>query len=477
MIKVEHQSEIAPEELVKTSIKFSYSLTSLGTQVIHGVFQASLIFYFREKMLLPEVYLFWAFMFFAIWNALNDPLFGWFSDKTKTKWGRRIPYLAVFTPIMAISFIFLWLSPTKGEVGELGVFFYMLILICIYDTAFTAALLAWTALGQELSMDHRERASIQIYSLALGVVGTLIALLLPSLFLDQPGREGFIYLTIILAIVQFITMGITTLTVKERLEFSHVDEPMGFFDSFKNTLKRKSFLTTVIMNFFLIFIQSVFFGNLFFYTYYAIPEFNSDLLLLLVVGFTVVGVMFGTYYTVKVNEKKGVKTAMLRAIILHGLGFLLVGILPGIIAVIGFFFVGVGIYAAMTLFNVAFADVIDEDEVDTGRRREAAIMGINALVTKPAESFALGFIAIMLLLFKYTEPIMGEQQPQSDLTILGIKLAMGVIPAIIAFLAAFVYSMNPLYGKHLEEIKTKMYKMHDEKKEKLQEILPKRAKE
>lgn len=475
MIKVE--SEIAPEELVKTSIKFSFGLTSLGAQVVHGVFQAALIIYFREKMLLPEVYIFWAFMFFALWNAINDPLFGWLSDKTKTKWGRRIPYLTFFTPIMTISFIFIWLSPTKGEVGELGVFFYMLILICIYDTAYTAALLVWTALGQELSMDHRERASIQIYSLALGVIGTLIALIVPSLFLDQPGREGFIYLSIILAVLQFITMMITSFTIKERLEFSHVDEPMGFFDAFKNTLKRKSFLTTVFMNFFLIFIQSVLFGNLFFYTYYAIPDFNSDLLLLLVVGFTIAGVGFGTYYTVKVNDKKGVKTAMLRAIILHGLGFLLVGILPGIFAVVGFFLVGIGIYAAMTLFNVAFAEVIDEDEVDTGRRREAAIMGINALITKPAESIAGGFIAIMLLLFKYTEPIGEVQQPQSDLTILGIKLAMGVIPAIVAFLAAFIYNINPLYGKHLNEIKTKMYKMHEEKKEKLQEILPKRAKE
>ena len=476
MIKVV-QSEIAPEELVKTSNKISFGLTSLGAQVVHGVFQAALIIYFREKMLLPEVYIFWAFMFFAIWNAINDPLFGWLSDKTKTKWGRRIPYLAVFTPIMTISFIFIWLSPTKGEIGELGVFFYMLILICIYDTAYTAALLVWTALGQELSMDHRERASIQVYSLALGVIGTLMALILPSFFLDQPEREGFIYLTIILAALQFITMMITALTLKERLEFSHVDEPMGFFDAFKNTLKRKSFLTTVFMNFFLIFIQSVLFGNLFFYTYYAIPDFNSDLLLLLVVGFTVAGVGFGTYYTVKVNEEKGVKTAMLRAIILHGLGFLLVGILPGIFAVVGFFLVGIGIYAAMTLFNVAFAEVIDEDEVDTGRRREAAIMGINALITKPAESLAGGFIAIMLLLFKYTEPIGEVQQPQSDLTILGIKLAMGVIPAIVAFLAVFIYNMNPLYGKHLNEIKTKMYKMHEEKKKKFQEILPKRAKE
>ena len=193
---MELEGEIVPEERVKSSIKFSYSLTSLGTQLVHGVFQASLIIYFREKMLLPEIFIFWAFMFFAIWNAINDPLFGWFSDRTKTRLGRRIPYLMIFTPIMTISFIFLWLSPTIGAVGELGVFFYMLILICIYDTAYTAALLVWTALGQELCMDHRERASIQVYALALGVIGTLVALLLPSLFLDQPGTVGFIYLSI-----------------------------------------------------------------------------------------------------------------------------------------------------------------------------------------------------------------------------------------------------------------------------------------
>lgn len=472
---MEMERDIVPEEKVKSSIKFTYSLTSLGTQLVHGVFQASLIIYFREKMLLPEIYIFWAFMFFAIWNAVNDPLFGWLSDRTKTRWGRRIPYLIVFTPIMTISFIFLWLSPTIGVAGELGVFFYMLALICIYDSAFTAALLVWTALGQELSMDHRERASIQVYSLGLGVIGTLVALLLPSLFLDQPGTAGFIYLSIILAATQFITMMTTTFTVKERLEFSHVDEPIGFFDAFKHTFKRKSFLTTVFMNFFLIFIQSVFFGNLFFYTYYAIPEFDSDLLLILVVILTVAGVASGTYYTVKLNEKKGVKTAMLRAILWHGLGFLLVGILPGIFAVIGFFFVGVGIYATMTLFNVAFADVIDEDEIDTGTRREAAIMGINALITKPAESFAGGFIAIMLLIFQYQEPIGDVQQVQSAFTIMGIKIAMGVVPGLLALLAAFIYRMNPLYGEYLRSIKTKMNEIHKEKRKKMEQIEPRKV--
>ncbi|MFX1273824.1 MAG: MFS transporter [Promethearchaeota archaeon] len=464
------QDEIKPEEKVKNSTKFYYGLTSLGTQIVHGVFQIALIFYFREKLLLPEIYLVWAFIFFAIWNAINDPLFGWLSDKTKTRWGRRIPYLFLFTPVMTLSFIFLWLGPTTVEIGNLGVFFYMLTFICLYDTAFTAALLVWTALGQEISMDHRERGNIQIYSLFLGLIGTLIALLLPSIFLDEPGREGFIILTIIFGIIQFITMEITTFKIKERLEFSKVDSAVGFIDSFKNTLKRTSFITTVIMNFFLIFIQSTFFGLLFFYTDYAIPEIDSTIILLLVVGLTVAGVGFGTYYTVKINKKKGVKTAMVNSIILHGIGYFLVGVLPGVLAVIGFFFVGVGIYASMTLFNVAFADVIDEDEVDTGTRREAAIMGINALITKPAESVAGVFISLMLLFFNYQEPIDGVQLQQLPITIFGIKLAIGIIPAIVAFLAALAYSLNPLYGDYLKEIKIKMYQMHVEKKEKLHKI-------
>ncbi|MHA1660633.1 MAG: MFS transporter [Promethearchaeota archaeon] len=468
------QNEISASDKITKSTKTTYGLISLGSQTVNGVFAASLIFYYTEKMLLPQIYIIWAFALYAIWNAINDPLFGWLSDKTKTRWGRRIPYLMLFTPVMTISFIFLWLSPTIDEIGELGVFFYLLLTMSIYDTAFTAALLAYSALGQELSMDHRERASLQVYSMIFGVIGTLAAMLLPSLFFEGPGREGFIMLTIILGIVQFIAMGIGSFTIKERLEFSHVEEPFGLIDSLKHTLKSKSFIITVLMNFCLVFIQAVFFGNLFFYTYYAIPEYDSTLILMLVVLLILAGIAFGIIYILKVNEKKGVKTALIYSIFSQGVGFILIGVLPGILAIIGFFFVGIGLYGTMTLFNVAYGQVIDEDEVKTGKRREAAVMGINALITKPAQSVAGAFIAFILLVFLYQEPIGGIQQPQAPITLLGIKIAMGIIPGLISLLGILIFKMYPLHGEYLKKINTKMYEMHDEKMEKYQAQISKK---
>ena len=452
---------------VSLKSKLGYSSTSLGSQLVHGIFLVSLLFYYREVMLLPEIYLIWAFIFYAAWNAINDPLFGWLSDRTSTRWGRRIPYYFLFVPIMSIAFVFLWLSPTVAEAGEMGVFIWLLIWMCIYDTAFTAVLLAWSALGQEMSMDHIERGRIQIFSLIFGLVGFLIALLMPLLFLEAAGREGFIFLAIVLAALQFVLMMITTVTVKEKLEFSQIDEPVGLFDSIKNTFRRKSFWITVTMNFLLIFNQTVFFTNLFFFTYYGIPGYDPFFLLLLIVGITLIGVFVGIIYISKINEKKGVKAAMMHSIFWQGVGFLIVGLVPGIWCVIGFFFFGISVFGALTLFNAAFGEVCDEDELKTGTRREASIFGTNALITKPAESLAAIFIALMLLFFLYQEPIGGVQQTQSDFTVLGIRIAMGIVSAIIAFLVILIYSFSPLHGEHLKEIKQKLNVMHEEKKQKL----------
>ena len=124
----------------------------------------------------------------------------------------------------------------------------------------------------------------------------------------------------------------------------------------------------------------------------------------------------------------------------------------------------------MTLYNAAYGDVCDEDEIKTGIRREAAIFGVNAFITKWAESLSGIFIAAMLLLFLYQEPIGGMQQPQSDFTIIGIKITMGVVPAFVSFLAMLIYKFSPLEGEYLSEIKAKITKMHEEKRAKLMEI-------
>ncbi len=467
---MEKENERSPPDKLDIKVKLLYAISSFGSYTVFVVFLTSVIIYYREILLLPSIFILYAFSIYAILNALNGVFFGWISDRTKTSKGRRIPYLKFLAPFLAISFIIIWVSPSKEEIGVFGVFLWMLISMILFDIFYNTTNLAYMSLGQELSMDNEERANIQAINMYFGIIGTLISLIIPIYILENLSRNDFIYFTIILAIIQVITMLITAFTIKERLEFSQVQEALGFIESFKQTVRNKSFLIVVFANFWIIFLQALLFGNMFFFIFYVYSQYDSSTILILIAIFILSGLFSGTYYTLKINAKKGLKPALSESLILTGVGLILIGILPGIFALCGFFLFGFGLFGIVGLINTAYGAVADEDEVKNGTRREAAIFGIDALITKPAQSIAGIFIAFILILFRYQEPIGGVQQSQSDFTLLGFRLAMGLIPGIIILICALVFRMYPLHGDYLERIQSKMYQMHKEKSEKYEAL-------
>jgi GPH family glycoside/pentoside/hexuronide:cation symporter len=467
---MEKENERSPQDNLDIRVKLLYAISSFGSYTVFVVFLTSVIIYYREILLLPSIFILYAFSIYAILNALNGVFFGWISDRTKTKKGRRIPYLKYLAPFLALSFVMVWVSPSKEEIGVFGVFLWMLISMILFDIFYNTTNLAYMSLGQELSMDNQERANIQAINMYFGIISTLISLIIPIYILENLSRNDFIYFTIILALLQLITMLITAFTIKERLEFSQVQEALGFKQSFKQTIKNKSFLIVGFTNFWIIFLQALLFGNMFFFIFYVYAQYNSSTILILIAIFILSGLFVGTYYTLKINAKKGLKPALTWALIITGVGLILIGIIPGIFALCGFFLFGFGLFGIVGLINTAYGAVADEDEVKNGTRREAAIFGIDALITKPAQSIAGIFIAFILILFRYQEPIGGVQQSQSNLTLLGFKLAMGLIPGIIMLICALVFRMYPLHGDYLEKIQSKMYQMHEEKSEKYEAL-------
>jgi GPH family glycoside/pentoside/hexuronide:cation symporter len=133
---------------------------------------------------------------------------------------------------------------------------------------------------------------------------------------------------------------------------------------------------------------------------------------------------------------------------------------------------GLGLSGPQTLSNVLFAQVADEDELRSGQRREGAFFGVNALITKPAQSIAIWITPFILERTNFVTRAsnMGEiflNQPAEAL--MGIKIFSGVIPGIACLIGALILAFYPLRGKYLQDVQQKVLALHKEKKQILDE--------
>jgi GPH family glycoside/pentoside/hexuronide:cation symporter len=134
---------------------------------------------------------------------------------------------------------------------------------------------------------------------------------------------------------------------------------------------------------------------------------------------------------------------------------------------------GLGLSGPQTLTNVLFAQVADEDELRSGARREGAFFGVNALITKPAQSIAIWIIPFIL---EQTDFItrasnLGEivlAQPAG--AIMGIKLFTGVIPGVACLLGAAILFLFPLRGQRLKDVQKDVLELHQQKQQAFKEL-------
>lgn len=321
----------------------------------------------------------------------------------------------------------------------------------LYDTCYTIIGLVYSALLPEVSESDAERNGLQISSSLFGLLGTLLGFLIPDFFRPKGGEGDPTLLplrlaTIVVAIVGGLLIISTTLKVKERPEFTKVDKPLPIIASLKYTFTSKSFVILVAENFMVILTSSLVTGSIFYLADYVM---RMSTIILLACIF--IPIFIAVPLTTVIRRKLGV---------LRTQQLLLV-------------FAGFGLAGPQTLTNVLFAQVADEDELRTGVRREGSFFGVNALITKPAQSIALALPAWIL---ESTQFITRQQnngaifldQPASALT--GIKIFIGLIPGIALLLGALILQYFPLKGMHLEQMQEDVLALHAEKSARLQEM-------
>lgn len=458
---------LAPIKL-SLAYKVTWGIAALGTSLISGIYGALLPIFYQDYLGLAANWIATASLIYAIWNALNDPLFGYLTDSTRSRWGRRIPYMRFTAPFLALTFVLVWFAPPQA--GQEALFWWMLVSMLLYDTCYTIIGLAYSALLPEVTESDAERNGLQISASLFGLLGMILGFLIPDLFRPKAGAEiSFLPLQVSMIVVAVVSMTlvlVTTFRVKERPEFTRVDRPIPLGDALRFTFTSKSFLVLVSQNFMSILMQSLILGMMFYLADYVLQM--PTLVILLCVF---IPLIIGVPVTSILRKRYGVVGAQQLLLTIAGLGLVAIAFVPNPLILLCLVAAGFGLSGPQTLTNVLFAQVADEDELRSGVRREGAFFGVNALVTKPAQSVALALIPIVLEATNFVtrEANNGQiflNQPVSAL--FGIKALMGLIPGLALLLGALLLRWYPLRGEYLEKVKTDLLELHARKQAELE---------
>ena len=453
------------KDKISIKAKLFYGIGLLATTLFTGLVNGSHYRFYIDYLFLHPFGYFIISIFYIIWNSINDPLFGFLSDKTQKEGvGRRSFWLRLSSLFFGLSFIIFWFPLTVNQVTlavSLGINFF------IFDTLYSIYGLNHGALLPEMTNDPVERVSIQIFTGFIGLSGIAINFIAPIVFFTgQYSRyqviTSFWIFAIIIAIIGTVASIIFSFNIKEKEEFQR-EEPLGIKDAVIYSLKNPSFVTYGIFNFALVYIVFVIPAILTLYLEYVF--ISMDYLWISII----IGIGFAApllYIFFKNMRSVGLQRISFYYSFLAVFGFFLLYFVRDPI----FFGVVIGLILPTFIIygmcvNSLLADVIDEDELKTGRRREGMYFGVNALVTKPANSIGNMILALVQISTGYVAGAV----TQGPLAIWGIQFTAGIVSGIMLLIGVMALYFHPI-GKDMNkytEFKNKLDNLHSEKRKKL----------
>ena len=430
-------------EMASTKKMLSYSMGVLYSVSVGTGF--SLVFYFFEVEIgLPVALLGIAFIIFAIWNMINDPLVAWLTDrpfKWTRKWGMRFPWI-VTSVIPHIFFGFLlMLSPDADPSNPWPVFWWFVIIICISDTFFSIYTTHLNAgFTTYFRSDAERRRASAFTNFVPAILGLLWGLIGP-LIIVYGDKQTFIlsaFISMIIRIILVILLipGIReSEDLKERFlrgyEISAQTESESYWKTMKKAFKRKNFTSTFLVFLFLSLAGSLYGASQIYFLkdilrlpfYYAI--------FFAIVGF--IGFIIFIPFWVNMINKYGAAKIMKVSLILMAVTVIPVLWITTLEEALFFTFLGSMTTGAFTLsLGPVAADVYDECTISDGKHQEAMYEGIRTFFFRGSIIFQAIVFTIIHILTDYNPDPLAVQTP---LAIWGLRIQMGLIPALLRILA------------------------------------------
>jgi GPH family glycoside/pentoside/hexuronide:cation symporter len=405
-----------------------------------------------------------AFIIGRIWDGINDPLVGTLSDRFRSRWGRRRPFMLFGAIPFGLGF-FLMFNPPPFQ-SDWAIALYYGAVFILYDTAYTIVNAPYAALTSELTEDYDERSSLAGWRMANSIFASLVTaalfkLLAENIFagwFDGPNalRNGYAVSGAIWGLVIMLVPLLVVAFVREPDRTLEKDEEsINFIRITKEVLSNRPFrigATIYLLAFTAVDIITAVFVWFLIYYMELNPPLDSIVLAL------VLGVAFLSMpLTVRLMQRHGKGRTYTGMMIFWMVVMVVISLLPPgnvVLVMIAAALAGLGYGAANAIPWAIVADVIEEDEWKTGKRREGVYAGYLVMFRKIATAFAVGFFVPQVL--SATGFLEGAVEAQPESAILALRIFMGAVPAVLLIISMFAAVRYPLTREAHAELRRKL---------------------
>jgi len=432
--------------------KVRYGLADLGIALITSAMQFFLLFYYTDVAGINPALAGVALMVGKLtWDAINDPLFGYWSDRTRSRFGRRRIWMLIGAVPLGLA-AWIMFSLPHGLTGA-PAFLAVLGSFWLLDTFHTMTSTPYYALTPELTRDYSERASLtsirMVFSVLGYILGAALTTMLAGIFhgagLSLP--QAWSATGAVFGAVAILTTLTTTLSVRERPELAGEPSTLPAFKAMRTCFKNRPFVILMIAMFLSSFSFTVLTALVPYFIQYQLGMGDQVSFVLLVMLLTI-GIFLIPAKMVSDRINKGPAYAL--------------GLFIASVAIITTFFFPTGptplIYVVAAVAGLGFSsqwvfpwsmlpDVIEYDEKMTGERREGVYYGLWAFLSKFTSALGVAVSGWALQLFGYVPNV-----EQTARALFGIRLFYAVVPAVVILISLPFLIWYPITRKSHGEL-------------------------
>lgn len=437
-------------------VKLGYGVGDLGGNMLFTIIAFWLMNYLTDTVGLAAGLAGVALMVGKILDGVVDPAIGYFSDRTVTRWGRRRPYIFIGGIATFLAMVLMFTNPKITDQTLLCI--WAVTAYCLLCLAGSIINIPYSALTPELTFDYHERTSLNGYRMTFAVIGTFIGAgsLLPLLELFKDKSTGFMALG---AFYGLIIMGVSLITffsIREPAPVGADPKTVSGTSSQTGGLKSYALAFQNIPYLLILFpwvcnmVATTMMSGMmvYYFKYIYLAEESSNMAMIMLLGSTMIFIPVWVGLS-RIIGKKYCYSLGLALIALVGIAIFLFGHQWGInFAFACMVIAGMGLATTYVIPWSIVPDTVEYDYTKTGERREGIYYGIWTFASQLGQALAALIMGSILELFHYVK----NQPDQTPEAMFGIRLLIGLIPAVIYLIGSLIILFYPIGEKEYGEM-------------------------